>query len=115
MARHSKTFRLSDTALEGLEVIKEKSDLQSTAAVESAIAHLAHHLATGDEWVGTGEWYGWRISNSHELSGVFKCPLLVCPGGYATLPSQVDVTSALQRYPPEDSYFFPEDLDLLDN
>ena len=110
MAKRPASFSLSEKARKDLALICEHLNLDQTAALESAIEHLAHHLATGDEWVGTGEWYGWRISNSHELSGVFKCPLLICPRGYTTLPSQVDVISALQRYPPEDLHFFPEDL-----
>ena len=41
-----------------------------------------HRETTGDLWVGTGPWRGWRLTTAHSVSS-YGQPVLIGPDGVA--------------------------------
>ncbi len=59
-----------------------------TEALRSALDRLEHERATGDLWVGTGNWRGWRLTTGHSAASYGE-PVLVRPDGSALGPGDL--------------------------
>lgn len=56
--------------------------------IRAAIAELHRVVTTGDLWVGTGGWRGWRITAAHAACS-HGDPVLVRPDGTALGPGDL--------------------------
>jgi hypothetical protein len=60
-----------------------------TSEVIARAVDLLHRAeTTGDLWVGTGPWQGWRLTTAHSTSS-YGQPVLVRPDGTALGPGDV--------------------------
>lgn len=94
MTRTPTSFRLSEEARRLLGELADTLDLERTAIIERALSELSERESTGDTWVGTGIWRGWRITSAHAASS-YGQPVLVMPDGTPLGPG--DITSSLER------------------
>jgi hypothetical protein len=69
---------------------EQLSDLGGRASeVIARAVDLLHRVeTTGDLWVGTGAWQGWRLTTAHSASS-YGQPVLVRPDGAALGPRDI--------------------------
>lgn len=84
MPRQPTSIRLSDRTRNQIEELDEPI----STVVETAVDRLHRSRLTGDLWVGTGLWKGWRVTNSHAASS-HGMPVLVRPDGTALGPGDI--------------------------
>ena len=78
------SIRLSDRTREQL------CDLggRTSEVIARAVDLLHRTEMTGDLWVGTGIWNGWRLTTAHSASS-YGQPVLVRPDGSALGPADI--------------------------
>ena len=88
MAKHPTSFRLDDNAREQLSELMALWGCERAGVVRRALDAAYNTEATGDEWVGSGIWKGWRITTEHSSSSCGQ-PVLVGPDGCGRGPGDV--------------------------
>jgi len=78
------SVRLSQRTRQQLEDI----DGRMSEIIARAIDLLHRSETTGDLWVGSGIWSGWRVTTSHSTSS-YGQPVLVRPNGQALGPGDI--------------------------
>jgi hypothetical protein len=63
-------------------------DGRTSEIIARAVDLLHRTETTGDLWVGTGPWQGWRLTTAHSASSDGQ-PVLVRPDGMALGPGDV--------------------------
>ncbi len=69
------------------EQLSDLGDRQSET-IARAVELLYRVETTGDLWVGSGVWAGWRLTTSHAASS-YGQPVLVRPDGQALGPGDI--------------------------
>jgi len=82
------SFRGREETLSKLQELSEALDCTKTEAIEKAIDLLYQQVTTGDIWVGTGVWKGWRLTTAHAASSHGQ-PVLVAPDGTPYGPGDI--------------------------
>ena len=85
MTRHPTSILLNDEERSQLDELREHLDTTRVAILRRALAELHQRVTTGDQWVGTGVWRGWRITTAHAASS-YGQPVLVAPSGVTMAP-----------------------------
>ena len=82
------TLSLSDRCRDQLADLVGDEERAWTRTIERAVDDLHQREATGDLWVGTGVWQGWRVTTAHAASSHGQ-PVLVRPDGTAMGPGDI--------------------------